>query len=96
MPEGPEIRRTADRLNKVLAGRTLEDAFFYHPHLKTHQSVIIGSKVTHVGSAAKALLTHFDNGITLYSHNQLYGKWYICRRGKRPTTGRSLRVALHT
>ena len=42
------------------------------------------------------MLTRFDNGLTLYSHNQLYGRWYTARRGQLPQTGRSLRVALHT
>ncbi len=32
----------------------------------------------------------------MYSHNQLYGRWYITGPGQRPATSRSLRVALHT
>ena len=44
----------------------------------------------------KALLTHFDNGHSIYSHNQLYGRWYVVKRDKYPSTGRSLRLALHT
>ena len=43
----------------------------------------------------KAMLTRFDNGLTLYSHNQLYGRWYTTGRGQRPATNRDLRVALH-
>ena len=42
------------------------------------------------------MLTRFEGGLTLYSHNQLYGRWYTCRRGELPRTNRSLRVALHT
>lgn len=42
------------------------------------------------------MLTRFDNGLTLYSHNQLYGRWYIRRRPGLPKTNRQLRVALHT
>jgi endonuclease-8 len=42
------------------------------------------------------MLTRFDNGLTLYSHNQLYGRWYTSKRGRLPATRRSLRVALHT
>jgi endonuclease-8 len=44
----------------------------------------------------KALLTRFDNGLTLYSHNQLYGVWRVVEAGQRPTTNRLLRVALET
>ena len=42
------------------------------------------------------MLTRFDNGLTLYSHNQLYGRWYTTRRPQLPNTARQLRVALHT
>jgi endonuclease-8 len=42
------------------------------------------------------MLTHFDNDLTLYSHNQLYGRWVVRRRGDLPATNRSLRVGLHT
>jgi endonuclease-8 len=42
------------------------------------------------------MLTQFDHGETLYSHNQLYGVWHITRRGSLPSTNRQLRVALHT
>ena len=44
----------------------------------------------------KALLTHFDNGLSIYSHNQLYGRWYVVKRDQYPATNRSLRLALHT
>jgi endonuclease-8 len=42
------------------------------------------------------MLTRFDNDLTIYSHNQLYGRWYITRRPELPDTGRQLRLALHT
>ena len=44
----------------------------------------------------KALLTHFDSGHTIYSHNQLYGVWRIVKRDKLPKTNRQLRLAIHT
>ena len=42
------------------------------------------------------MLTRFDNGLTLYSHNQLYGIWFTAPHNQPPRTDRSLRVALHT
>ena len=42
------------------------------------------------------MLTHFDNGLTIYSHNQLYGVWKVVLAGVLPKTNRSLRLALHT
>ena len=37
-----------------------------------------------------------DNGLNVYSHNQLYGRWLVGVRGRLPRTNRQLRVALHT
>jgi endonuclease-8 len=42
------------------------------------------------------MLTRFDNGLVLYSHNQLYGRWYVTRLPRFPNTSRSLRVSLET
>lgn len=43
----------------------------------------------------KAVLTHFENGLVIYSHNQLYGRWFVTRTGTFPETGRQLRLAIH-
>ena len=37
-----------------------------------------------------------DSGHSIYSHNQLYGRWYIVDAEKFPKTKRSLRLALKT
>lgn len=96
MPEGPEIRRAADRLAAAVLGRPLTNAFFAFPALKTHETPLIGRRIESIAPHGKALLTRFDNGLTMYSHNQLYGVWQVARSGERPTTNRSLRVALET
>ncbi len=41
-------------------------------------------------------MTHFSNGLTLYSHNQLYGVWRVIDTGEIPQTTRILRVRLQT
>ena len=96
VPEGPEIRRAADRVADVLLGRRIAQASFAFPELQPFEEQLKGSVVEAVDTRGKAMLTRFDNNLTLYSHNQLYGRWYIVRRGKLPETQRSLRVALHT
>ncbi len=96
MPEGPEIRRAADRVARVLVGQTIADASFGLPDLKRFEKRLTGTKVIAVDTRGKAMLTRFDCGLTLYSHNQLYGRWFTTRRPKLPETRRSLRVALHT
>ncbi len=96
MPEGPEIRRAADRIAKVLVGEQIVDATFAFPELRRFEKRVSGTTVTAVDTRGKAMLTRFDNGLTLYSHNQLYGRWYTSARDDPPNTSRSLRVALHT
>ena len=96
MPEGPEIKRIADRLSKVLAGKSLEGVYFFSQKLKKYENVLKDAKVEHVETRGKALLTHLDSGHSIYSHNQLYGRWYIVDAEKFPKTKRSLRLALKT
>ena len=96
MPEGPEIRLVADRLEAALGGQIVEEVYFGLPRLQAFSESLQGRRVTCVESRGKALLTRFDSGLTLYSHNQLYGRWYVEPRGKLPRTNRNLRVGLHT
>lgn len=96
MPEGPEIRRAADRLAEAVVGAPLRAAWFAFPALKSHEAGLVGRRIESIVPHGKALLTRFDHGWTLYSHNQLYGVWKIAAAGERPESGRSLRVALET
>lgn len=96
MPEGPEIRRAADKIEAVLSGRVAEKVEFGLPALKEYDGVLSGGRVRALETCGKALLTHFDSGLTIYSHNQLYGVWRIVKRGKLPKTNRQLRLAIHT
>ena len=94
MPEGPEIRRAADSLEVAIKNKPLTDVWFAFPELKTYASALIGQHVTQVETRGKALLTHFSGGLTLYSHNQLYGVWRVVKTGDTPETRRVLRVKL--
>jgi endonuclease-8 len=96
MPEGPEIRRAADRLIRVLVGKTPARVELLMPGLARHAARLSDRRIVAVQPRAKALLIHFAGGYSLYSHNQLYGRWYVVRTGRTPRTGRSLRVAIHT
>lgn len=96
MPEGPEIRRAADRLAEAVAGDRLTLVWFAFPELKRWEEKLRGCRVEAIAPHGKALLTRFDNGHTLYSHNQLYGVWRVAAPGERPESARSLRVALET
>ena len=96
MPEGPEIRRAADKIEAVLKDKAAERVEFGLAPLKKFSKALTGSKVLQLETRGKALLTHFDSGHTIYSHNQLYGVWRIVKRDKLPKTNRQLRLAIHT
>ena len=80
----------------MLVGRPLDEVWFAFPALKSFEQRLTGAQVSAIDTRGKAMLTRFDNDLTLYSHNQLYGRWYTAKRDKPPKTSRSLRVALHT
>jgi endonuclease-8 len=96
MPEGPEIHRAAAQLAKVLVGAPLERVFFAFPALKPYEPQLQTQKVLQVQARGKAMLIHFDQGLTIYSHNQLYGVWKVVKAGGEPVTGRQLRLGLYT
>ena len=50
------------------------------------------ASVESVTSRGKALLMRFDNGLTLYSHSQLYGRWTVNRVTTKVRWNRSLRA----
>ncbi|MBR9791962.1 MAG: endonuclease VIII [Gammaproteobacteria bacterium] len=96
MPEGPEIRQSADALAKVLQNQKINKVTVGLQTLKPFQSELSGQRVIQVSCRGKAMLLHFDNDLSIYSHNQLYGRWVIVPRDKLPETNRSLRLGLHT
>ena len=95
MPEGPEIKQIADELATALVGQKLTEVFFAFDHLKPWESVLCGRKVKRVRPRGKALLTELRD-LAIYSHNQLYGRWFVVKRGEELQTNRQLRLALHT
>lgn len=96
MPEGPEIRQSADAIARAIAHQPIVEVFFAFEHLKPYEARLASQVVTAVQPRGKALLTCFDNGLAIYSHNQLYGKWVIRKVGSLPDTKRQLRLAIHT
>jgi endonuclease-8 len=95
VPEGPEIRIEAEQIRAAVGGRVARSVFFAFRRLKRFQNVLAGNRIASVRARGKAILIGFDSGHTVYSHNQLYGKWVICANGQAPDTSRQLRVAIH-
>tara|TARA_Y100000994_G_scaffold70042_1_gene57247 strand:+ start:1934 stop:2779 length:846 start_codon:yes stop_codon:yes gene_type:complete len=96
MPEGPEIRRAADRLGKALIGKRLVETKLPYTTFLGREHLIEDQIVIDVTSQAKAMLIRFGNGWTMYSHNQLYGRWTVHLRTTEPRMGRTLRAELCT
>ncbi len=96
MPEGPEIKRSADELSAAILGKRAWLVEFAFPHLAAHAPAMREQIVTRVEPRGKAMLTHFGHGQTIYSHNQLYGQWRILARGQAPQSGLQVRLAIHT
>jgi endonuclease VIII len=96
MPEGPEIKQAADRIAKAIVNQPLTEVFFAFDSLKSYEKILATEQVIAVRSYGKALLTRFSNQLSIYSHNQLYGVWYVRTAYSYPTTNRQLRLAIHT
>ncbi|MCB8889877.1 endonuclease VIII [Vreelandella malpeensis] len=94
MPEGPEIRRAADRIEKQLKGRVVEHAWFAFEALQAEADSLIDLRIDAVETRGKAMLIRFSSGRVLYSHNQLYGVWKLHPAHEEPKTNRSLRVRM--
>ena len=54
MPEGPEIRRAADNVERALKNKTVQDIYFAFPHLEDYEDLLKGSIVTTGGYKRKS------------------------------------------
>ncbi|MFC1603074.1 endonuclease VIII [Pseudomonadota bacterium] len=95
MPEGPEIRRAADKVAAAIKDKTAKEVFFGLEHLKSFEKLLSGKKIWAVETHGKAMLTRFSNGLNIYSHNQLYGIWHTGAAYEFPDNSRQLRLAIH-
>ena len=95
MPEGPEIKIAAERIALAIASKPIVEIFFAFEHLKPYEKILAKQLITGVETKGKGMLIRFDNGLSIYSHNQLYGKWMIRKAYNFPKTKRQLRLAIH-
>lgn len=102
MPEGPEIRRQADALEKQITGRVVDSIRFGLQPLKKWEKSLTGASVKSIETYGKAMVIRLHkighNGkldeLNIYSHNQLYGRWVFCPTAEYPETRRQLRLAI--
>ena len=96
VPEGPEIRLAADKISKKLVGNKINTIKCIFPPLKEYQDIIENSQVDSITTRGKAMLTRFDCGLSMYSHNQLYGRWTVNRISTKMKWNRALRIEFLT
>ncbi|MFT5359193.1 MAG: endonuclease-8 [Polyangiales bacterium] len=96
MPEGPEIRRAADGVERAVKGRSLTEVYFAFERLKHYEDELRTLGVSRVETYGKAMLTWFGDALAVYSHNQLYGRWMTRRSDATPKSTRQLRFSMRS
>ena len=96
MPEGPEVRRAADKIEKALQGKKIENISLTHPSVQGAHSFILGSTLIRVDTYGKAFVLVFDSDVAIYVHLQLYGVWKTGRVTTQPKTTRQLHIRLES
>ncbi len=96
MPEGPEVRRAADEMSARLVGAEIEQITFGLKKLKKWEERLKGTTVEGIRTFGKATVTDLGEDHHLYTHNMLYGRWYIVPARELPDVTRKLKLAIHT
>lgn len=81
MPEGPEVRRHADRLSAALTGHRIKDiqarTKVARAWLLDNRDVLIGRTVERVFSHGKHLVGLIDGGYFFHAHLMMWGTWRV-------------------
>ena len=96
MPEGPEIKRAADRISKVLIGKEIIESNFYYERIKEKEEIVKNQNIKDITTRGKAMIIRFKNDWSMYSHNQLYGRWTVNLNTTKIKSRRALRVVFTT
>ena len=76
MSEGPEVKRTADKISDAVLGKTIVDICCKTLKDNIKQN-IVGSKVKSVDTYGKNIIISFTSGVYLRNHMMMWGKWRI-------------------
>ena len=83
MPEGPEVRRYADKIGEALCGKPIITLTARTKAAKAwllaREGVLEGRTVTRVWSHGKNLVGEIEGGYFFYSHLMMWGRWEIAR-----------------
>ena len=95
MPEGPEVRRSADQIERAVANKPLK-CVFEHPILTDRAKEFKEVVLNGVDTFGKAFVLNFSNDQSIYVHLQLYGRWKTGRLSSYKPSRRTLRLRLET
>lgn len=88
--------RMAKKIQRNLGRAPIDEVWFAFDDLQPWAAKLAGQCIRSVETRGKALLVIFEQGQTIYTHNQLYGRWMFSAPDRRPDTKRQLRLALST
>ncbi len=81
MPEGPEVRRAADRLHDALAGKPIVATGARTKAAKAwlaeHETEVVGRRVERVWAHGKHLVGDIEGGLFFHSHFLMWGRWLV-------------------
>ena len=80
MSEGPEVRRTADKLSSLLIGRLIDKVVFRNSEFQEVVRSLIGTHIERIETHGKNIVIQFSNDIYLRNHMMMWGKWRIYHR----------------
>ena len=95
MPEGPEVRISADKIGKAVGGVPLTSIFEFPvlvPYQDQFESVVLDS----VDTYGKSFVLNFANQLCIYVHLQLYGRWKIGTLRSLKPSNRTVRFSLRS
>lgn len=95
MPEGPEVRRSADQIERAVAQKAIK-CVFQHPVLSAVSNDFQNVTLDRVDTFGKAFVLNFSNNLSIYVHLQLYGRWKTGRLSSYKPSRRTLRLRLET
>jgi endonuclease-8 len=99
MPEGDTIFRSARRLHRALAGKTVTVFDSVYPALMRvdHDTPLAGRTIEGVAARGKHLMVTFSGDLVLHTHMRMNGSWHVYRPGERWRAPRhDMRVRLAT
>ena len=93
MPEGPETKRMADDISRIVKRKKISSAKFLHPALEGLNNTK-NISIDDVISLGKSIIIRLSTGQSIITHNQLYGKWTINYLNTKIRHNRKLRIEI--